>query len=397
MKEPPTRVRVLIGLLGLVCLILVGLALRPRVERHTGILARASAVESETPTAAGPVAIDPPVAPPTAPLVRSDPEAEEEAPIEPARAFSLERPPEPEPEPERTDPPADLDGVLNIVGSETMAGFLGLAIEGFQKAHPGVSVSSSMRGSVLGPPALTEGVAQFAAMSRRMADAETSEFERVHGHQPTAIVVAIDLLAVYVPIGNPLRSLDLPQLDAIFSTTRKMNHPEPLTRWDQLGLDEPAFRGREIKLFGRSAHSGDFGFFRSAVLGKGDYREGITEGSPGGVVRAIGQEAFGIGYASLSFAEASVRALPLARRTGDEPVAPGAERAYDGSYPLARPLFLYLDLRPGEALDDERAAFVRWLLGQEGRDAATRSGLFPINDMVANRMLSHCGLEPLPR
>ena len=50
---------------------------------------------------------------------------------------------------------------------------------------------------------------------------EIDAFEKKYGYKPTAIGVAIDALAVYVHKDNPIKSLTLQQVDAIFSSTRK--------------------------------------------------------------------------------------------------------------------------------------------------------------------------------
>ena len=77
------------------------------------------------------------------------------------------------------------------------------------------------KGSSTAPPALIAGTAQFGPMSRPMKDDEIDEFEKKFGYKPTALATSIDMLAVYVHKDNPIASLTLQQVDAIFSKTRK--------------------------------------------------------------------------------------------------------------------------------------------------------------------------------
>ena len=56
---------------------------------------------------------------------------------------------------------------------------------------------------------------------------EIEKFEAKYGFVPTPIGVALDSLAVYVHRDNPLSSLSLPQVDAIFSKTRKVFNFKP--------------------------------------------------------------------------------------------------------------------------------------------------------------------------
>src|SRR5690606_23376616 len=91
-------------------------------------------------------------------------------------------------------------------------------------------------GSSTAPPALTESTATLAPMSRGMRQSEIQAFEARHGYAPTELPVAVDMLAVYVNRDNPIDSLSLPEVDAIFSATRRCGHAEDITRWGQVGL-----------------------------------------------------------------------------------------------------------------------------------------------------------------
>ena len=59
-------------------------------------------------------------------------------------------------------------------------------------------------------------------MSRKMKDAEVDAFEKQYGYKPTQVGTSIDMLAVYVNKDNPVKGLSLAQVDAIFSSTRKL-------------------------------------------------------------------------------------------------------------------------------------------------------------------------------
>ena len=67
---------------------------------------------------------------------------------------------------------------------------------------------------------LIEGTAQLGPMSREMKADEVDKFEKKFGYKPTMVKVAVDALAIYVHKDNPIEKLTLPQVDAIFSTTR---------------------------------------------------------------------------------------------------------------------------------------------------------------------------------
>src|SRR5512139_2369518 len=108
-------------------------------------------------------------------------------------------------------------GNLSSVGSDTLANLMTLWTEAFKREYPNVNIQVQAAGSSTAPPALTEGTANFGPMSRAMTDKEIQEFETRHGYKPTVFRVAMDALAVYVHKDNPIESLTLAQVDAIFS------------------------------------------------------------------------------------------------------------------------------------------------------------------------------------
>ena len=91
-----------------------------------------------------------------------------------------------------------VSGNFSSVGSDTLANLMTLWTEAFEKEYPNVKVQVQAAGSSTAPPALTEGVANFGPMSRKMKDKEVEAFETRFGYKPVAVRVAIDALAIYV-------------------------------------------------------------------------------------------------------------------------------------------------------------------------------------------------------
>jgi len=119
-----------------------------------------------------------------------------------------------------------VDGNINSVGSDTLANLMTLWAEEFKRLYPNVNVQIQAAGSSTAPPALTEGTSNFGPMSRAMKGEEIAAFESKYGYKPTEIKVAIDALAVFVNKDNPIKGLNLAQVDAIFSATRKCGYSE---------------------------------------------------------------------------------------------------------------------------------------------------------------------------
>lgn len=128
-----------------------------------------------------------------------------------------------------------VSGNLSSVGSDTMNNLMTLWAEGFARIHPNVRIQVEGKGSSTAPPALIAGTAQLGPMSREMKDSELDAVEEKYGFPATQIVTSIDVLAVYVNKDNPIASLSLPEVDAVFSKARKGGFPNEITTWDSSG------------------------------------------------------------------------------------------------------------------------------------------------------------------
>ena len=61
-----------------------------------------------------------------------------------------------------------VSGNINSIGSDTLNNLMTLWAEGFRKQYPNVKIQIEGKGSSTAPPALIEGTAQLAPMSRKM-------------------------------------------------------------------------------------------------------------------------------------------------------------------------------------------------------------------------------------
>ena len=277
-----------------------------------------------------------------------------------------------------------VSGSLSSVGSDTLNNLMTLWAEGFKKQYPNVTTSIEGKGSSTAPTALMEGIATLGPMSRPMKSEEIDAFEKKFGYKPTEVRVAIDALAVVAHKDAPLEGLTLKQVDGIFSSTRKLGG-EDITDWSQLGVK--AWSGRTISLYGRNSASGTYGFFQEHVLAKGDYKPSVKE-QPGSsaVVQGIGGDLYALGYSGIGYITSGVKAVPLGSGDGKF-----YEATYDnslsGDYPLARFLLIYVNKKPGKALDATTLEFVKFALSQRGQEIVEKDGYFPLPATVVNETL----------
>lgn len=285
-----------------------------------------------------------------------------------------------------------VSGNVSSVGSDTLNNLMTLWAEDFAKFYPNVNIQIQGAGSSTAPPALTEGTANFGPMSRAMKSSEIQSFEKEHGYKPTAVPVAVDLLAVYINKDNPIEGLTLPQVDAIFSATRRCGHGNDITRWGQLGLTG-AWENRDFTLYSRNAVSGTYGYFKKNALCGGDYKPSINE-QPGSasVVQGVSESINGIGYSGIGYVTSGVRAVPLAKSEGMPFAEATAENASNGKYPLARFLYVYVNKHPNRALDPVRAEFLKLVLSKQGQETVVRDGYVPLPASVVNKTRKELGL-----
>jgi phosphate transport system substrate-binding protein len=279
-----------------------------------------------------------------------------------------------------------VSGNLNSIGSDTLNNLMTLWAEGFRKKYPNVNIQIEGKGSSTAPPALIQGASQIGPMSRKMKREELEAFEKRYGFKPTRIGVALDSLAVYVNKDNPIQSLSLPQVDAIFSKTRKGGLTEIVT-WGQVGLKGDWAR-QPISLYGRNSASGTYGYFKKHALFKGDYKDIVKE-QPGSasVVLAVTEDRGGIGYSGIGYKTSGVKAIALAKKEGEQAYVPNYENVLAGKYPLGRMLYLYVVKAPNKPLPKLTEEFLKYVLSREGQEIVVKDGYLPLPaDVVAKQM-----------
>ncbi|ANC00909.1 MULTISPECIES: phosphate ABC transporter substrate-binding protein PstS [Pseudomonas] len=286
-----------------------------------------------------------------------------------------------------------VSGNLSSVGSDTLANLMTLWAEAYKKEYPNVNIQIQAAGSSTAPPALTEGTANLGPMSRKMKDVELQAFEQKYGYKPTAIPVAVDALAVFVHKDNPIKGLTMAQVDAIFSSTRLCGGKAEIKTWGDVGVTGD-LANKPIQLFGRNSVSGTYGYFKEEALCKGDFKPNVNE-QPGSasVVQSISSSLNGIGYSGIGYKTASVKTVALAKKEGGEFIEDNEANALNGTYPLSRFLYVYVNKAPNKPLAPLEAEFVKLVLSQAGQQVVVKDGYIPLPAKVVEKTLGDLGLS----
>ncbi len=284
---------------------------------------------------------------------------------------------------------ANVEGVsgnLNSIGSDTLNNLMTFWAEGFATAYPIVNVQIEGKGSTTAPPALIEGTAQLGPMSREMKKDEIDAFEKKYGYKPTQVKVCIDALAVFVHKDNPLTGLTMAQVDGLFSSTFKQGGKD-LRSWGDLGLTG-TWASKPVSLYGRNSASGTYGYFKEVALKKGDYKSSVKE-QPGssGVVQGVSSDLASVGYSGHGYLTAGVKALPLGE-SPDKLVEGSYANCLNGTYPLSRFLFVYVNKVPGRPLDTLTLEFLKYVLSKDGQDIVVKDGYYPLTVEAVTQSLA---------
>jgi phosphate transport system substrate-binding protein len=280
-----------------------------------------------------------------------------------------------------------ISGNLSTVGSDTLANLMTLWAETFNNFYPNVNIQIQAAGSSTAPPALTVGTANLGPMSREMKDDEIGDFEDEYGYKPTAFPVAVDALAVMVNKDNPIKGLSMEQIDAIFSETLKCGASKEIETWGDAGM--AAWGAKRIQLYGRNSVSGTYGYFKEHALCKGDFKSNVNE-QPGSasVVQSVTTSVNGIGYSGLGYSTSGVRVVALAKKGSTDYVEATAENALNGTYPLTRYLFVYVNKKPNQPLPPLEREFLKMILSKEGQEVVIKGGYIPLPAKIAEKYLN---------
>jgi len=252
-------------------------------------------------------------------------------------------------------------------GSDTIVNLALAWAEAYAKVQSMVYISVTGGGSGTGIAAMINGTVDIANASRKMKPEEV-EKARANGIEPVEHVIAGDAIAVVVHPSNPVDGLSIGQLSAIFTGQ--------ITNWREVGGQD-----RPIVILSRESNSGTHVYFLERVVRegiKGDDRlffpDTLLMPSSEGISNEVRQNPNSIGYDGLGYVTPDQKTLCVIDKPGDPCVMPTVETVQDGTYPIARSLFMYT---AGEPTDDIRE-YLDWILGPEGQVLVRELGFVPL-------------------
>ena len=258
-----------------------------------------------------------------------------------------------------------LSGSIVIDGSSTVYPVTEAVAEEFQRAHPDTRVTVGVSGTGGGFTKFCTGEIDISGASRPIRDKER---DMCSGNEIEFIElrVGLDGLAVVKnKANNYLDDLTMEQLSLTWGPVSEGT----IVKWNQI---DPSFPAEDIDLYGPGTDSGTFDFFTEHVNGeagasRGDYTPSEDDNV---LVTGVAGNLHSMGYFGFAYYVENMDVLSVVKING---VAPSGETVSDGSYPLARPLYLYVSIKSLQERNQVRA-FMDYYLSDEGIAMVTEVG-----------------------
>jgi phosphate transport system substrate-binding protein len=321
------------------------------------------------------------------------------------------------------EPKEQLTGWVRLHGNNYLSdGMLGeYWQQGFAKFQPGIRLSFYLPTSALAFAALYYDQADMV-MGHRPGFYDLLAYERVKSFDPTEIVAVTgsfdvggweNSLTILVNEANPLKCINMEQLDGIFGSERTGGWAG--TNWRQ---DWARGRDKDIRTWGQLGATGEWADKPINVYGFSiryntatDFSDRVLKGSDkwndriqayGNIVNPdgsryveadqitdnLGKDKYGIAYNRFRGERPHVRRIAVAPGNSRSCVEHTLETVQNRTYPLYNEQYFYASVKPGTKMDPKVKEFMRYVLSQEGQADVMRDGKYlPLTAEVVRAQL----------
>lgn len=247
-----------------------------------------------------------------------------------------------------------LAGDIAVDGSSTVFPITEAMAEEFRAQYPDVRVAVGISGTGGGFKKFCNNETDIQDASRTIKDVEKEQCAKA-GVDYVEFQIGLDGISVVVNPSNTFAAcLSLDQLKAVW------NKDSTLANWNRV---DPSFPDQALSLYGPGTDSGTFDFFTEKVNGEAkNSRADYTASEDDNVlVQGVAGDANALGYFGLAYyLENADKLKALQINGGSGCVTPSFETVADGSYPISRPLFIYV--KKSALARPEMFAFVKFYL-----------------------------------
>ena len=106
------------------------------------------------------------------------------------------------------------------------------------------------------------------------------------------------------------------------------------------------------------------------------------------VVQSVTSSVNGVGYSGMGYTTSGIRMVPLAKKEGQPFVEATTENALNGTYPLTRFLYVYVNKKPNQPLAPLENEFIKLVLSKSGQQVVIKDGYIPLPAKIVEKVLN---------
>lgn len=277
----------------------------------------------------------------------------------------------------RYQPSVQVKGPIDLPGADELADLGDEWSSAFRKVHPEANLIYRSKLTKDAVKEFVDGSSLLILAARELTTEEAKAFQTKFGYMPMRIPVCLDANIVFVNKNNPLTSITIEQLDAIYSKSRLGGAKSPALVWGDLGL-KGEWAKLPIDAYARAEGTATRASFAEKAMQKGEYRAGIVDrDDSSSLAEAVMTDQAGIAFGTMASWYFANKVLPVVPAHGEDARFPNQENITTSRYPMPRLFYAYLNRTPGKPLPAAINEVIHFLLTQEGQNAAADSGLLP--------------------
>ena len=312
----------------------------------------------------------------------------------------------------------EVSGYLSITASDQLAHLLTAWMEKYHELYPNVNFEILLKKDSEAFSPLIEGRSHMTLMAHQVTERERDLFEKNYGYPPLGFQVALDALAIYVHQDNPIWKVTLPQLDAIFSTTRKCGFQNNIGKWGELDLEPRTkdwlkkqlrawiglvpletqtinWHQLDIQMEGLNTPE-LLQTFKEKVLCGGEFKSSLVlHDNSAEIIKKIGQSPNSIGFAKFDLDNIVQAKTVVIYPDHSHPLIqnlfplqmPTLEELANGDYPLARSFWIYVNKMPDKSFSQVINRLVKLILSSQGQNTILKEGFIALSpDLISDQL-----------
>jgi len=245
--------------------------------------------------------------------------------------------------------------MIVIKGSTTVLPIAQPCAEIFMDQNPEIDISVQGGGSGVGVASIIDGTCDIGNSSRPVKKEEVVTAQE-KGVDIFENIVARDAIAVIVNPANTITDLTLESIKAIYTGE--------ISNWSEVGG-----ANQTIVVVSRDSASGTFEAFNELALKKERLRpDSLLQASNSAVATTVANTPGAIGYVGLGYVTDRIKAVPV------NGIIASKETVNSGTYPLARPLFMYTNGEPTGIVKE----FIDFVMSEEGQKLVEENGFISV-------------------